>query len=234
MTGVQTCALPICFPVTIRLGISYPATFTNNPGIYETGSSGNFYPKWTKTTAQDFIMKAASNGYPDVNANLTGIKADLSAATASTINALREAFQLQKLYERDARGGTRYTEIVRSHFGVISPDSRLPRPEYLGGGSSPINVYPIAQTSSTDATSPQGNLAAMGTMSQRGSGFTKSFTEHCVIIGLVSVRADLNYQQGLNRMFSLVILLVLFLITLVYLLMYLAYLILLFGIGLII
>lgn len=128
--------------------------------------------------------------------------ADLSEATASTINALRQAFQLQKLYERDARGGTRYTEIVRSHFGVVSPDARLQRPEYLGGGSSPVNVHPIAQTSSTDGTSPQGNLAAMGTMSFSGHGFTKSFTEHCVIIGLVACRADLNYQQGLNRMFS--------------------------------
>ena len=128
--------------------------------------------------------------------------ADLSDATAATINQLRQAFQIQKLYERDARGGTRYTEIIRSHFGVTSPDARLQRPEYLGGGSSPINVNPIAQTSSTDGTSPQGNLAAMGTATLNGHGFTKSFTEHCVIIGIVCARADLNYQQGLSRMFS--------------------------------
>ena len=128
--------------------------------------------------------------------------ADLSTATAATINAIRTAFQVQKLLERDARGGTRYTEIVRSHFGVISPDARLQRPEYLGGGSSPINVNPIAQTSSTDGTSPQGNLAAIGTGSISGHGFVKSFTEHCLILGMVSVRADLNYHQGLNRMFS--------------------------------
>lgn len=128
--------------------------------------------------------------------------ADLSTATASTINALRQAFQIQKLYERDARGGTRYTEIIRSHFGVVSPDARLQRPEYLGGGSTPINIHPIAQTSSTDSTTPQGNLAAMGVMSGKSQGFTKSFTEHSLIIGLVAVRADLNYQQGLNRMFS--------------------------------
>ena len=89
--------------------------------------------------------------------------ADLSAATAATINQLREAFQIQKLYERDARGGTRYIEIIRSHFGVISPDARLQRPEYLGGGSAVLNINPIAQTSSTDTTSPQGNLAAFGT-----------------------------------------------------------------------
>ena len=132
----------------------------------------------------------------------SGLVADLSAVTAATINQLRQAFQVQKLYERDARGGTRYTEIIRSHFGVISPDARFQRPEYLGGGSSPINVNPIAQTSSADGTSPQGNLAAIGTGSISGHGFVKSFTEHCLIIGMVSVRADLNYQQGLNRMFS--------------------------------
>jgi len=128
--------------------------------------------------------------------------ADLSTATAATINELREAFQIQKLYERDARGGTRYTEIIRAHFGVVSPDARLQRPEYLGGGSSPVTISPIAQTSSTDATTPQGNLAAMGVATISGHGFTKSFTEHCVLIGIVNVRADLNYQQGLNRMFS--------------------------------
>lgn len=128
--------------------------------------------------------------------------ADLSEATASTINALRQAFQIQRLYDRDARGGTRFTEIIRSHFGVISPDARLQRPEYLGGGSTPITVHPIAQTSSTDATTPQGNVAGYGVMSASGHGFTKSFTEHCILLGMVSVRADLNYQQGLNRMFS--------------------------------
>jgi hypothetical protein len=132
----------------------------------------------------------------------TGLTVDLSDATAATINQLREAFQVQKLYERDARGGSRYTEIIRSHFGVVSPDARLQRPEYLGGGSTPINVNPIAQTSATDATTPQGNLAGIGTASIHGHGFTKSFTEHCIIIGLVSVRADLTYQQGLDRMFS--------------------------------
>jgi len=128
--------------------------------------------------------------------------ADLSDATAATINQLREAFQVQKLMERDARGGTRYIEIIKSHFGVSSPDQRVQRPEYLGGGSTPINIMPIAQTSSTDATTPQGNLSAFGTASLNGHGFTKSFTEHCIIIGIVSARADLTYQQGLNRMFS--------------------------------
>lgn len=128
--------------------------------------------------------------------------ADLTQATAATINQLREAFQVQKLYERDARGGTRYTEILQAHFGVTSPDARLQRPEYLGGGHTPVNINPIAQTSSTDGTSPQGNLAAMATLGFKGHGFTKSFTEHGHIIGLACIRADLTYQQGLNRMWS--------------------------------
>lgn len=128
--------------------------------------------------------------------------ADLSDATAATINDLREAFQVQKMLERDARSGTRYTEIIQAHFGVTSPDARLQRPEYLGGGSSRINISPVPQTSSTDATTPQGNLAGFGTVGFDRHGFTKSFTEHGHIIGLACVRADLTYQQGLNRMWS--------------------------------
>ena len=131
---------------------------------------------------------------------------NLQEASSATINQLRQSFQIQKLYERDARGGTRYTEIIRSHFGVISPDQRLQRPEYLGGGSTPVNINPIAQTQRSDTPSatetPQGNLAAIGTAVLNRHGFTKSFTEHCIIIGLVCARADLTYQQGLNRMWS--------------------------------
>ncbi|UDN67819.1 major capsid protein [robinz microvirus RP_136] len=133
----------------------------------------------------------------------SNLYADLSLATAATINQLRQAFQIQKIYERDARGGTRYTEIIKSHFGVTSPDARLNRPEYLGGGSTPLNVNPVAQTSATATQpTPQGNLAAMGTFSKSNIGFSQSFTEHCLVIGLACLRADLNYQQGLNRMFS--------------------------------
>lgn len=136
------------------------------------------------------------------NPDASGLVADLSSATAATINSLRQAFQIQKLYERDARGGTRYTEILRAHFGVVSPDARLQRPEYLGGTSGRININPVAQTSASDATTPQGNLAAFGVYADSKHAFTKSFVEHCVILGLVNVRADLTYQQGLNRMFS--------------------------------
>ncbi|AXL15035.1 major capsid protein [Microviridae sp.] len=151
---------------------------------------------------QVFTDGTTGQVYLDQGAADTGLKADLSDATAATINQLRQAFQIQKLYERDARGGTRYIEILKSHFGVTSPDARLQRPEYLGGSSSPISLNPVAQTQETTENSPQANLAAYGTMSMAGHGFKKSFVEHCIIIGLVSVRADLTYQQGLNRMFS--------------------------------
>lgn len=128
--------------------------------------------------------------------------ADLSQTTAVTINTMRQAFQVQRLLEKDARGGTRYFEILVSHFGVRSPDSRLQRPEYLGGGQIPVNIHTVAQTSSTDSTSPQGNLAAIGVAGGSGIGFSKSFVEHGYIIGLVNVRADLTYQQGIDRHWS--------------------------------
>lgn len=156
------------------------------------------------------LISSATTGNANFNfgaagTSTTGLYADLSTATAATINQLRQAFQIQKLLERDARGGTRYTEIVRAHFGVISPDARLQRPEYLGGGSTPIVINPIAQTSGTGQTgqtTPLGNLAAMGTVVANRHGFTQSFTEHGIILGLVNVRADLTYQQGLRRMWS--------------------------------
>ncbi|QXP08306.1 MAG: major capsid protein [Arizlama microvirus] len=137
-----------------------------------------------------------------VTSGVSGLYADLSSATGPTINSLREAFQLQRLYERDARGGSRYIELIKAHFGVTSPDLRATRPEYLGGSSSRVIINPVQQTSSTDSTTPQGNLAAFGVAADTSHGFTKSFTEHCVIIGLVNARADLTYQQGIPRMFS--------------------------------
>lgn len=163
-----------------------------------------------KATATNFLDSSGLGaGYSDVTVNgnnygrlYPALIADLSKVTSATINSLRQAFQIQRLYERDARGGTRYTEILRSHFGVISPDARLQRPEYLGGSSSPVNINPVQQTSATDGTSPQGNLAAFGLASSKIHGFTKSFVEHGYIIGLVNVRADLTYQQGLQRMWS--------------------------------
>ncbi len=129
------------------------------------------------------------------------LQADLSNATAATINSLRLAWQLQRLLERDARGGTRYIELIRSHFATICPDARLQRSEYLGGSSQMLNFSQVAQTSATDSITPQGNLTANGVFSG-GAGFRKAFTEHGYVIGIVNVRCDLNYQQGLDRLWS--------------------------------
>lgn len=183
-------------PLGTEARIHTAAADSEYPNIYSDAESA---PRdlYTNTSGPNRISL-----YTAWNNSDNYMYADLSSATAATINQLRQAFQLQKLYERDARGGTRYTEIVKSHFGVTSPDARLQRPEYLGGGSSRLNINPVAQTSSTDGTSPQGNLSAFGVGTLNGHGFSKSFTEHCVIIGLVSARADLTYQQGLDRMFS--------------------------------
>ncbi len=169
--------------------------------VTETGGGTTSYA--FSISNQELVSKAMFTELVDGTPPLEpAIFADLTNATAATINQLRQAFQIQKLLERDARGGTRYTEIVRAHFGVTSPDARLQRPEYLGGGTTPVIISPVAQTTSTDATSPQGNLAAFGTASMSNHGFTKSFTEHGVIIGLLSARADLTYQQGTDRMWS--------------------------------
>jgi len=169
-------------------------------GVFESDGTTSTYPTYAaiSTANADSIWYAegpvGGNGYPN-------IRADLSNATASTINALRQAFQLQRLYERDARGGVRYTELIRAHYGVVSPDARLQRPEYLGGSTARVNLTSIAQTSKTDGAATLGTLGAIGTITC-SAGFTKSFTEHGLLIGLVSVRADLTYQQGLPRMFS--------------------------------
>ena len=128
--------------------------------------------------------------------------ADLSSVTGATINQLRQAFQIQKLLERDARGGTRYTEILKAHFNVTSPDSRQQRPEYLGGYRMPISITQVVQNSETTATSPQGNTAAFSVSGMNKSMFTKSFTEHGYIIGLAAVRTEHTYQQGIERMWS--------------------------------
>lgn len=120
---------------------------------------------------------------------------------AVTINQLRTAFQIQKFYERDARGGTRYIELLKSHFGVTSPDARLQRPEYLGGNSIAINVNQVVQSSAT-AETPQGNTAAFSLTTDRHGDFTRSFTEHGIILGLMVARYKHTYQQGLERGWS--------------------------------
>ena len=187
--------------VTLPLGISAPVVGVGGPPTFDVDDQIDSELQVASTGVNVTLKSGSPSSTDDVVWNDPQLIADLSGATSATINQLREAFQIQRLYERDARGGTRYTEVIRSHFGVVSPDARLQRPEYLGGGSQQINFTPVPQTSETGTTA-QGGLAAFATSASSGHGFSKSFTEHTVLIGLVNVRADLNYQQGINRMFS--------------------------------
>ena len=186
--------------VTIPLGSTAPvisgAAVSQRPAMISTPTGALLEMTGDGGGSGEYVQFAGSG---DADKQMF---ADLSDATAATINQLRLAFATQKFLEIQARGGSRYIEVIKNHFNVTSPDARLQRPEYLGGGSSPVNISPVAQTSSTDATTPQGNLSAIGTTVLSGHSFSKSFTEHTIVIGMVSVRTDLTYQQGLNRMFS--------------------------------
>lgn len=174
---------------------------TGSLDVRETGGSIETYNSYRNSSFANIVMEGESN-----NPN---IYADLSSATASTVNELRRAFQIQKLLERDARSGTRYSEIVNAHFGVNFMDVTY-RPEYLGGSTSPLQTEAIPQTAGYTGSGPygsypstvSGDLAAMGTITCNGGGFTKSFTEHGVVMGVASIRADLTYQQGMDRMWS--------------------------------
>ena len=194
--------------VTLPLGTSVPVIRTSSTAepTFDVAPSTTGVNIFIKNDGGNTLAVTGPNqslGQHLYWGSATGLKADLTQATAATINALRQSLQIQAMLERDARSGTRYTELIRAHFGVVSPDFRLQRPEYLGGGSTMINVSPIPQTSATaSGTTPQGSLAAMGTFSHTNMGFTKSFTEHCLVIGMVSVRAALSYQQGLERHWS--------------------------------
>lgn len=193
--------------VELPLGTTAPINSTGNFTVEDTAGLSTAFKKGS-TNTQIFADNGSIAG-GDLLSYSSGLEVDLSTATGATINTLRQAFQLQRLAEKDARGGTRYTEIVRSHFNVTSPDARLQRPEFLGGRTTRVDISPVAQTSASNAqgqygqmTTPQGTLTGFGTVAQTNDGFTKSFTEHGIIIGLASVRADLTYQKGVNRMFS--------------------------------
>jgi len=214
--------------VTIPLGTTAPIisngdlnVVTNNQTPRASGSSASNVALRVNVTANDIIGTSAGIAPGGSQAawtwgNETGMRVteaqietklttDLSDATAQTINALRQAFQMQSLFELDARGGTRYIEVLKAHFGVISPDFRLQRPEFLGGGESRINIHPVAQTTPViSASTPQANLASYATTSATGNkiGFTKSFVEHGYVIGLACARADITYQQGVNKLWS--------------------------------
>lgn len=182
---------------------------TNNFGMYFTNSQTNRLVAGEGSYGTTIPSQATGTGNAPANLNRLGVAtensglvADLSQATGATINQLRQAFAVQRMYEKDARGGTRYIETIRAHFGVTSPDGRQQRPEYLGGFRKRIGMDQVLQTSATDNTTPQGNTAAYSLTVTNNNLFTKSFTEHSLVIGLMVVRTDHTYQQGINRMWS--------------------------------
>lgn len=205
-------------PVTLPLGTSAPITgtpqivpsldpFPTFIGFGQVTPGGSLQ---SQNTVNKEVWHPSSNPAgnlqwenPHLDVDMTGVVTDLSAATAATVNDIRQAFQIQKLYEKDARGGQRLTEQLRNHFGVISPDQRLQRPEFLGSGSILMNVHPVAATvKDTFPVLNVGDLGGFVTGSGGAGGFVQSFTEHCVVMGIASARADLRYQQGLHRAWS--------------------------------
>lgn len=180
--------------VSLPLGTSAPIASTQTatgtlsvmaPSIHATN-------KYALDSSGAFLLQSGTTSATDP------LYADLSSATAATINAIRLAVTTQQFLERDARGGTRINELILSHFGVMAPDYRVQRPEYLGGGSTPVNIHQVPQTSQT-ATTPQGTMSAFGTSFSSEGRVNKSFTEHGFIMTLINVRADLTYQQGMER-----------------------------------
>lgn len=202
--------------VTISIGAMVPVESDGTPGFFhsavsQTGSRLKVVPSTATGGTMPFVGGDGGNDTASENLiwgtagdpSATGLRADLTAAQPVSINDWREAFQLQRLLERDARGGTRYPEIIRNHFGVTDPQfDVLQRPQFLGGGSCPLNVHAVPQASPTGtyANTPQGNLAAFGTVQAHGIGFTKSFTEHGLVMGIMSTRADVTYQNNVQKM----------------------------------
>ena len=181
---------------TISIGTAAPLV-----GLYSsTNATGSFSGYTTGGSAVSTVAAYRSNAQTLAFDVANPPYADLSAATGITINAMRQAFLVQQLQERDARGGTRYTEIMRSHFGVVSPDMRLQRPEYIGGGSTPLMITPVAQTAPTSGVTV-GALGAAGTATGQHTA-SYAATEHGHIIGLINVKSDISYQQGLNKMWT--------------------------------
>lgn len=183
-------------------GTNNAGTVLNGYGAHEVSAFRSSYGATVGSQLADAVsLINYSNIGVTTDPEKSGMVVDLTNATAATINSLRQAFAVQRLFERDARGGTRYTEILQAHFGVTSPDARLQRPEYLGGSEIMVTMTPIVQTSATDTVTPQGNIAGIGII-HGNFNISKSFVEHGHLIVLMSVRTDLSYQQGLNRMYS--------------------------------
>lgn len=195
---------PIRFTALTSDGTSVPvgavgaaADFSDRRSSGAQNTLGIGFDNQNSTGTMGFPTAAQFTGdvLPFMEVNLGGVN-------SVTINALRMAFQLQKLYEKDARGGTRYIEILKSHFGVTSPDSRMQRPEYLGGSRVPININQVVQTSETGTGTPQGNTAAYSVTTDSHKDFTKSSVEHGFVIGVCVARYTHSYQQGIERFWS--------------------------------
>ncbi|AXH74105.1 MAG: major capsid protein [Microviridae sp.] len=201
--------LPLGGQAVVKADVNNLVTGAQNPMRYLYSPAGGAVANVAIASVGGYAQSSNNAIASDPTQRMypSNLYADLSTATAATINQIRQAFQIQRLLERDARGGTRYTELLKSHFGVTSADARLQRPEYLGGGLTAVNIQSVTQTSGSPGSggytdTPLGALSAVGTALAHGHGFTHSFTEHGYVIGMIAVRADLNYQQGLNRMWS--------------------------------
>lgn len=183
---------------------------TEKAGLNIAGTTGVVVP-WGRGATTNGNGSAGENKYTEALNNATSndkwttvgyMGADLQEIQGATINNLRQAFAIQQFMEADSRGGTRYREVIRNHFGVDIDDKTTQIPEYLGGQRYMINVNQVVQTSATDATSPQGNAAAISVTPFMENSFTKSFQEHGYVIGVCCIRNDNTYQQGLEKLWS--------------------------------
>ena len=191
----------------VKFGTSQPDSalypIVNKQGVMHTGTTAVSGTSSNQTTITNLVADNGSiNITPTGNININNMYADLSSATAATINQLRTAFAIQKYFENAALHGTRYIEYIKGVFGVTSSDARFQRAEYLGGKRVPLEISQIIQTSSTDQTSPQGNTSGFSCTIDRHSAFTKSFEEHGTLMCLAVIRTDRTYQQGLSRMWT--------------------------------
>lgn len=204
---------PIQLPMTGKAQIVWPSSAENmaNGEIFQDGG-GNLEnipinsnmklaaSKKNNKSGKALVMFGGQTNASEIN--YATMQADLSTVTAATINDLRQAIAVQHIFERDARTGTRYKEILKGAWGVTSPDARLDRSEYIGGHRMPINVNQVIQTSSTDSTSPQGNTGAYSMTTLSRNMCTYSATEHGYVLGLAAIRVDHSYQQGLSRLWT--------------------------------
>lgn len=199
--GTEASVIGTGMTLGLTNGTANAALETNGTSWGSIGVNQNGYGQNVQTTSHSGSLAQGSWGVT-TDPEKSGLKADLTTATAVAFTTLRDLGAIQHILENDGRYGTRYKEILRGHYGAIASDESLGMPEYLGGERIPINIETVLQTSSTDNESPLGNTGAMSVTYYNNHDFTKSFTKHCVIMGIMVVRADHTYQQGLARKFT--------------------------------